>query len=196
MWWAEPAVRAWRATCPARCPPRPAGCRELFLGMEYGCTDPMDPEPLAKALQLGEHGAPALPHPAAAAGCQRADGTMCNHLAAWATAGRPHVPGDAGCARGSTAPHAVRRLAVSSRLARCSPPVGALCYATLAADHAVQQDGQEFMKLFLSLLETRFEQQDDLKVGRPTSGGQALKPLLARCASGSRKSIWRTVAGK
>lgn len=32
-------------------------CRELFLAMEYGCTDPVDPEPLAKALQLGELGA-------------------------------------------------------------------------------------------------------------------------------------------
>ncbi|KAL4440027.1 hypothetical protein ABPG75_003028 [Micractinium tetrahymenae] len=56
--------------------------RELFMAMEHGCIDPVDPEPLARALQL---------------------------------------------------------------------------------DHAVQQDGQEFMKLFLSLLEARFEQQEDVK---------------------------------
>lgn len=34
---------------------RPGVCRELFLSMEHGCTDPVDPEPLAKALQLGEN---------------------------------------------------------------------------------------------------------------------------------------------
>ncbi len=33
----------------------------------------------------------------------------------------------------------------------------------LCTDHAVQQDGQEFMKLFLTLLEARFSQQEELR---------------------------------
>ncbi|PSC68725.1 ubiquitin carboxyl-terminal hydrolase 26 [Micractinium conductrix] len=56
--------------------------RELFLSMEHGCCDPVDPEPLAKALNL---------------------------------------------------------------------------------DHGVQQDGQEFMKLFLTLLETKFAMQREVE---------------------------------
>jgi hypothetical protein len=33
--------------------PHPASCSQLFLGMEFGCCDPLDPADLAKALNLG-----------------------------------------------------------------------------------------------------------------------------------------------
>jgi aspartate aminotransferase-like enzyme len=34
--------------------PAESSCRLLFLSMEHGCSDPVDPEPLAKSLNLGE----------------------------------------------------------------------------------------------------------------------------------------------
>lgn len=33
--------------------PAVSSCRLLFLSMEHGCSDPVDPEPLAKSLNLG-----------------------------------------------------------------------------------------------------------------------------------------------
>lgn len=62
--------------------------------------------------------------------------------------------------------------------------------AALQLDHAVQQDGQEFMKLFLGLLEARFQAQNPLDAllrvrGRKGGGGEVRRGLLRHQMSAS-----------
>ena len=109
--------------------------------MEHGCRDPVDPAPLARALNLGGPApsscllpvwpacAEAVRRPCCAAGWPRVLLQACTHVLPW----------------------------------RCNLPHPPRPLPNPAADHAVQQDGQEFMKLFLSLLEGRFAQQPDLR---------------------------------
>lgn len=63
-----------------------------------------------------------------------------------------------------------------------------------SADHAVQQDGQEFMKLFLTLLEARFSQQEELRdiiqARMPAQRGpQCSIPLCTQCRCGCNAAI-------
>lgn len=76
----------------------------------------------------------------------------------------------------------------------CTDPLdpGPLVTA-LQLDHAVQQDGQEFMKLFLTLLEQRFSAQPSLKdiiqgLFRGTSGYETICQTCLQPSDSSKRS--------
>lgn len=138
-------------------------CSELFLAMEHGCRDPVDPAPLARALNLG--------------GCSCCLMLPVSSWLGWHIVDACRLPRGPTLQDCATHPASLCLLPVSpalstmrgSRWASSSskPPScvlsSSLPCAHCSADHAVQQDGQEFMKLFLTLLEARFSQQEELR---------------------------------